>query len=585
MKQVLFFLSVLIFPLISFAQKNDLKGENLINYNKIKFIGTNKNFGKVTVIEPFKKSNAQFEIETFKLPQFIYKCATSLPIHKQSVKSGRVFLLSFSAKTTKSSLETGEAKINLLFKQSESYKNNIVSTQSISSKWQQYYIPFQSDINIDQKNLGIILHYGFKPQAFLIKDIKFELFTEGTKFEALPKTEIVYKGMKPDAKWRKEANARIEKNRKSDFKVQFLKKGKAISNKNIGIKLIKHDFPFGAAINAKDVVANNKKYKSFKKAFDLAVFENDLKIKSLRWQKKKDQLIEAISILKSDKIAIKGHVLIWPGFNYLTPEIKENKDNPKKVNNLIEEHVSSLLKLTKNKISHWDVVNEAYSNRDLQKITGSEDILYNGFKTTKELQPLAKRFINEYGIISKGGLDSKKQEWYYNLIKRIDKNTGGLVDGIGIQSHIGSDLTPPEKVLEILDYYGTLNKKISISEFTMDIQEPVIREQYTRDFMIAAFSHPKVSEFLFWGYVEDDRRKVDIYKKDFTLGAMGKAYFSLINDVWKTDFISKTNDEGTILGNGFYGTYEYTFVDDSRVVIGTFQLNPNQYGTINVNIK
>ncbi|ARV14849.1 endo-1,4-beta-xylanase [Polaribacter sp. SA4-12] len=584
MKKIIFII-FLLGTFCGFSQKKYPKGENLIDYNKIKFISTNKTFGKVTVIEPFKKSNAQFEIETITQPQFIYKSATSIPIHKQSVKLGRVFLLSFSAKTTKSSLETGEAKINLLFKQSESYKNNIVSTQSISSKWQQYYIPFQSDINIDQNNLGIVLHYGFKPQAFLIKDIKFELFAEGTKFEALPKTEIVYKGMEPDAKWRKEANARIEKNRKSDFKIQFQKKGKAITDKTISIKLIKHNFPFGAAINAKDVVANNEKYKNFKKAFDLAVFENDLKIKSLRWKKKKDQLIEAISILKNDNVTIKGHVLIWPGFNYLTPEIKENKDNPEKVTNLIEDHVTNLLKLTKDKISHWDVVNEAYTNRDLQQITGSEAILYNGFKATKELQPIAKCFINEYGIISKGGLDTKKQEWYYNFIKRIDKNTGGLVDGIGIQSHIGSDLTPPEKVLEILDYYGTLNIKISISEFTMDIQEPVIREQYTRDFMIAAFSHPNVSEFLFWGYVEDDRKKVDIYKKDFTIGAMGKAYFSLINDVWKTDFIGKTNDKGTILGNGFYGTYEYSFVDGSRVVKGEFQLNPNQNGIINVHIK
>ena len=32
--------------------------------------------------------------------------------------------------------------------------------------------------------------------------------------------------------------------------------------------------------------------------------------------------------------------------------------------------------------------------------------------------------------------------------------------------------------------------------------------------MIAAFSHPNVSEFLFWGYVEDEREKVDIYKKE-----------------------------------------------------------------------
>ena len=34
-----------------------------------------------------------------------------------------------------------------------------------------------------------------------------------------------------------------------------------------------------------------------------------------------------------------------------------------------------------------------------------------------------RAFTNEYGIISKGGLDTKKQQWYYDFIKRIDENT------------------------------------------------------------------------------------------------------------------------------------------------------------------
>ena len=176
MKQlILLFISLIGFSI--YAQEEYPKGENLINYDKIKHISTNKEFGKVSIIEPYKKSNPLFEIETHTQPQFIYKCATSIPIHIRPVNLGRVFLLSFSAKTTKSSLETGEAKINLLFKQSNSYKNNLVSTQSISSKWQTYYVPFKSNINIQKKDLGIVLHYGFRPQTFQIKDIKFEIFS------------------------------------------------------------------------------------------------------------------------------------------------------------------------------------------------------------------------------------------------------------------------------------------------------------------------------------------------------------------------------------------------------------------------
>ena len=187
-----------------------------------------------------------------------------------------------------------------------------------------------------------------------------------------------------------------------------------------------------------------------------------------------------------------------------------------------------------------------------------------------------RRFTNEYGIISKGGIDTQKQQWYYDFIKRIDENTGGLVQGIGIQSHMGSDLTPPERVLEILSFYATLGKQISISEFTMDIQDAKVREQYTRDFMIAAFSHPNVSEFLFWGNTEDGRGKSDIFTKDNDIGIMGKAYFSLVHDAWNTNLNAKTSEEGIISGRGFFGTYEYTFVEDGKVVTGTFQVQPKQ---------
>ncbi|QOD61981.1 endo-1,4-beta-xylanase [Polaribacter haliotis] len=585
MKQLLFFISILVFPLISFSQEDYKKGENLIDYSNIKFLKTNKKFGSVTRIEPFKKENATFEIETVTLPKFIYNSATALPIKKVSVKKGRIFLLSFSAKTTKSSLETGEAKVNILFKQSDSYKNNMLSTQSISSKWQKYYVPFQSNININKKDLGIVLHYGFKPQAFQIKDIKFELFPENTDLASLPKTKIVYKGMEADAKWRKDALARIEVIRKGNFELQFTKDGKPVANKNIKIELAKHSFPFGAAINAKAIVENGAAYKHFKKAFDLAVFENDLKIKSLQWDKKKQQALDAISILRNDNVTIKGHVLIWPGFNYLTKEFKKNENNPKKIKELIENHVDNLLDMTKGNISHWDVVNEAYTNRDLQRITGSEEVLYDGFRTLRKKQPNAKGFTNEYGIISKGGLDTKKQEWYYNFVKRIDENTNGLINGIGIQSHIGSDLTPPEKVLDILAYYATLDKQISISEFTMDIQEPKIREQYTRDFMIAAFSHPNVSEFLFWGFQLDERKKVDIYNKDWSIGTMGKAYFSLVDNDWRTRINSKTDSNGSLKGRGFYGFYNYSYMENGKEFVGTFVLNKNNRKPIKIELK
>ncbi|WP_298511154.1 endo-1,4-beta-xylanase [uncultured Kordia sp.] len=554
------------------ATQNRPKGTDLVNKDKLPYLRTKGDFSKITASK--KNKTVEFLIETIKEPKFIYNCATSIPIEKKSYPKETVFLLSYQAKTVSASLETGEAKLLWLFKQLKSYKGNISSTQSISSEWQTYYIPFQANQSIDKKDLAIVMQYGFRPQSFLIKNIKFEVFPKGTKLAKLPKTKIKYAGMEANAEWRTLANQRIEAIRKGNFTVEFTKNGKPVTNKTIQIELKKHLFPFGARMAAKDIVENTNDYKNFKKAFNSLVLGNDLKIKHWQREDKRETTLEALEILEKDGFPVKGHVLVWPGFRYLPKSIQTHKDNPEKVTQIIENHVNSVLEATKGKITHWDVVNEAYTNQDVQKITGSETILYDAFKIAAEKQPKARRFTNEYGIISKGGTDTQKQQWYYDFIKRIDKNTNGLLQGIGIQSHIGSDLTPPERVLEILSYYATLGKQISISEFTMDIQDAVIREQYTRDFMIAAFSHPNVVEFLFWGNTEDGRNKCDIFTEENEIGIMGKAFFSLVHNAWKTTLNGTTSNAGLITGRGFYGEYEYSFVEDGKVKKGTFVLKP-----------
>jgi GH35 family endo-1,4-beta-xylanase len=583
MKIKLLIYSLLLSITFSFSQ-NIVEGKDLIKQNLLPFINSKNEFSNI------KKSKdslgfTQFLFETIKEPKFIYNYATKFPIEKGSYKKGTVFLLSFKAKTVSASLETGEAKALFIFKQLNNYKGNIAYTQSFSSDWQTYYLPFQARQNIKKEDLGIVMQYGYRPQSFLIKDIKFEVFPEGTALQSLPKTEVTYSGMEADAEWRKRANKRINAIRKGNFTIQVSKDGVPVENKVISIRQMNHSFPFGARIASKDVVNNTVDYRNFKKLFNSVVLGNDLKIKSWSREDKQKQTLKALDILKADGYPVKGHVLIWPGFNYLTKDIFKNKNNPEKVTKIIESHVEDILDATAGKVSHWDVVNEAYTNKDLQEVTGSEEILYNGFRTIAKKQPNVRRFTNEYGIISKGGIDVKKQEWYYNFIKRIDKNTGGLVQGIGIQSHMGSDLTPPERVLEILTYYATLGKQISISEFTMDIRDEKVRAQYTRDFMIAAFSHPNVSEFLFWGNTEDGRGKSDIFAIENLLGVMGEAYYALVFKTWITNINAKTSKQGLVVGRGFYGTYEYSFVDaNDKVVKGIFEVKPKEFGIIKIEL-
>lgn len=570
------------YSILSFAQEDSVVGRDLINKERFSYIKSNNDGATATFSEV--DGEEILNLKTIVQPKFIYKHTTTLPINAERIKENTALLLSFDAITQESSEETGEAKLMVQVRQTDSFKENLDRTLNIGSVWKRYYIPFLTTQNISKNDLGIVLQYGFQPQEILLKNIKFEVFDETVTIDQLPKTKVTYIGMEPDAQWRKDANARIEQFRKSDFEINILKDGKPVPNANLKIELKRHSFPFGATMHASEILNNENQYQKFKNAFGLTVLGNDLKIK--RWSRKENRAITlaAIDKLRRDNISVKGHVLIWPGFQYNPGIVKKNAKNPEKLEKIIKSHIYSVLDATEGKITHWDVTNETYTNRDFQNLFGNEELLYDGFRILRNRQPNVYRFTNEYGIISKGGIDSKKQLWYYDYIKRVDENTHNAVQGIGIQSHMGTDLTPPERVLEILAFYATLGKQISISEFTMDEQDPVVREQYTRDFMIAAFSHPNVAEFMFWGFQEDGRGKVDIYEADGTIGEMGKAYFSLVNGAWKTNISEATNSKGQLINRGFNGLYEFSVTVDGETKKGYFDIQPNSDNKINIEL-
>lgn len=511
-----------------------------------------------------------------------YQLSISVPLNKRNIKKNQKLLLSFKAKTVTSSLETGEARVLWQLNVSSSPKDRIRKVLSLSDEWETYYIPFTASKFIGKKNLQLAMQFGFPPQEFLIKDVALHLFDKKVSVDQLPKTMIKYEGMEADALWRKDAFDRIEKIRKGNITFQLTKSGQPVKDIPITIRMIDHHFDWGAALRVKSTIDNEKTQAQFAALFNIAVLENDLKFKHWNNTTPEEDVLNTIDQLANRNVKTKGHVLIWPGYRHLPASIKRYKDNPDKIKETIDNHLTDILSKTNGKVDRWDVVNEAYTNKDLQKLTGSEEILYDAFRKMQIEYPNVKRYVNEYGIISRGGLNKDKQQWYYDYIKRIDEHTNNAIDGIGIQSHIGTDLTPPTRVLDLLDYYSTLGKTISISEFTLDIDDPLIRKMYTEDFMIAAFSHPNVNEFLFWGYEGRVDSKVDIITPDGDLGSMGQGFYNLVHGYWKTNIDTILDDNGKLEYSAYYGTYEYKFEWNGKPVVGIFNHKPGQKTVIDL---
>jgi GH35 family endo-1,4-beta-xylanase len=504
----------------------------------------------------------------------VWELAIKIPLKPIYPTKGEVLLLQFDGKSLKSSQETEESKAQFVVAYSKNKEENTEQVVSISTVWKTYYYPIEILSEFSQENFKVALQYGYPKQQFLIKNLKLLKYPKGTNINLLPKTKSVYQGIEDTASWRKIALANIEKNRKGLASLNLTLKGKPLSSGDVRIRLLRHHFNWGVGLRAIDIQSKPSLIDSISQNFNLIVLINDLKMKFWGKQVSKSNTIELLKKIQQKGINVKGHVLVWPGFQHLPSDYQTNKNNPKKIKSLVNLHLDEILTKTKGLIDRWDVVNEVNTNVDLQGIMGSNQIIFDIYNKVKNDYPDFKRYINEYGIINKGGHNTEKINWYYDFIKKVDQNTGKSIDGIGIQAHFGTDLTPPAKVLNILNKFGELGKTISISEYTLDISDESTREQYTKDLMTIAFSHPNVNEFLFWGYQGENKDKVDIIRKDQSLGSMGKAFTHLTKSVWHTEYKNSIKG-GKVALIGYYGTYEITATVQGVSYTTTIDFNPS----------
>lgn len=587
MNKIIYSILFLLINTVAFSQDLSIlkKGQNVIDKDKIKFLKLNKDFGSLESVKD--NENITFIAKTIKKPENVFQLSAKLPLVDTKVKANQAMLISFEAKGIEASLETNEAKVSFIFKQTDSSspKDVVQKSVSITPFWKTYYIPFKAIFDGNLNTTNFAMQFGYSPQKFEIKNIQLLAFPMEIDVKQLPFTKITYPGMEENASWRAEADKKIELIRKGDFELLFYLNGQPLKNVDVNIQQKTHQFMIGAAVNADDVNYSPQHLECIKKYFNTVVFENDLKMKPWKNIKKRQNTLNAIKKLQLNNINIKGHALLWPGFNYLPDVYKENQTNPKKINTLIDEHFKSILDSTKGMISHWDVLNEAYTNKDIPNIVGKE-ILFDVFKKAQKLDPKAKRYINEYGILSGGGTNITKQDWYFNFIKEIDQKTDGAIDGLGMQSHIGTDLTPPTKIIEVLNRFATLNKNIAISEFTLDIlDDHELRAKYISDYITCAFSNKAVSEFLFWGYYEPTHPKAGLVDENFNLTKSGQAFYDLFYKKWFTKLTKTTTERGSVTERAFFGTYMFTINHNGKTYTGTFIVEKGSTNKLKINLQ
>ena len=340
-----------------------------------------------------------------------------------------------------------------------------------------------------------------------------------------------YKGSQPDAPWRKEAKARIEKYRKADLSIVVNDAtGKPISGADVSVKMKRHAFSWGAATRVPLIVENasvklgpgltmpdkavlNKYQEILPSLFNRSGLINDLRDD---WASSNQaEITRAIDWLRSHDMRVRGYALVWPDWGHSKWAAKFKDRDSLTSNRRINAKVGAL----KGKVDEWDVITEAKNNvtspNSLFNTAGGADALTEWCKVARQADPNAKLFVTDDGVLDSSTTPTWQNRsgkptyaWvadtvYGYLQQMVSKQAP--FDGIGFEGHFKqlAFLTPPEELYSRLERFAALGKDLAITELEVAVPDPkdekqaALQADYTRDLLTVFFSHPKIVEVSF----------------------------------------------------------------------------------------
>lgn len=405
----------------------------------------------------------------------------------------------------------------------------------------------------------------------------FRLITLGTLSIGawLPAMAEPYQGHNENASWRIEAAKRIEKYRKTDLTVRVIDAaGEPVAGATVSIEQQSHAFPFGTAVNARLLLKQNPDSEAYRnrivELFNTATIENGLKWH--RWEAgakagySKSQTVAAIDWLRANDFKVRGHVFVWPSEKYLPKDLLSktkawmpSSEDQQYVRDRIAKHIEELGSATSGKLAAWDVVNEPRKNHLLMDyLPEGNSAMADWFRLAKQAAPNSKLYLNEYGILDGGRIDTPDQKLLVSHLQGL-VDAKAPFDGVGLQSHFYNEksITPPKMLWQILDQYAAIANEIQITEFDFNTENEQLQADYLRDFMTATFAHPSVSAITLWGFWEGAhwRPQAALYRKDWTIKPNGKAFVDLVYRDWWSEEEVRTDELGEAAKRVFQGDY------------------------------
>lgn len=503
----------------------------------------------------------------------------------RAVAQGDVALVRFFARSLAASDESGGGRVRVAVQQGTADYTKSLETQfTIGRAWQEFLVPFTFAAGYAAGAAELTFGFGFKHQTVELRDIEVLGFGNKLAQSALPKTRFTYAGREADAAWRREALARIEQIRKGDFSLHVVDAaGAPVAGATVRVEQRRSAFQWGTALQFKRLVTDSPDNRIYREKalelFNAASPENDLKwpVWDGDWGPgyEHEQSLAALRWLNDHRLSVRGHVLVWPGWKDLPKSVLDRRDpaRQKEIPDLVLAHIREITTATKGLIREWDVLNEPYDHHDLMGIFGN-DIMTAWFKAAAESVPGLPLYLNDFS-----NHDMVTDADHFKSFSRTAmflQKAGAPLGGLGLQGHIGTQPNAPANVLATLDLYAELKLPVRFTEFDINTDDEELQADYTRDFLILAFSHPAVVGVQHWGFWEIAhwRPQSAMFRADWSEKPSAKVYRSLVLDQWRTKLEGATDAAGRLAVRGFHGEYAIFVEKDGRRAQGSFVLRP-----------
>ena len=491
------------------------------------------------------------------------------------IKRGDVLLARMNIRAVYAKQESGDAVVNFFVQQAVGERVVLLELR-VGPEWKTIDVPFTSQFDMNTGEAVMGFTFGALAQKVEITNLQVLNFSNKALITQMPATRLTYAGREEGAAWRKEALKRIDEIRTAPLVVRVKDaKGKPVKGATVQARLVDPEFIWASAVSAPYMANDDSISKIYKRhileLFNAVTIGNHLKWGTWRDLKRREDAKKAMDWILANNLRLRGHNLVWPGRKFTPGPFNKMQDFGPSFSDTIRRHIKDIVTATKGKVYGWDVINEIMHEKDYFNVMPRTEAA-EWFKLARQYDPGATLYINEYSMLNNVASPKNIQN-YLAIIKEL-QGYGAPIDAIGVQGHVGRQPRDPVDVLSDLDMFKSTGLPVQITEFDINSPDEELQADYTRDFLIACYSHPVVDGFTMWGFWQSDHWKPDaaMYRKDWTPKPNAAEWKKLVLNEWRTNVKQTSEGNGEVTARGHFGKYEITVKKGKKVLRKTYQL-------------